>query len=126
MTPDEMKSRTKQLSLRVLKLCRAMPGTTEAWEIRRQLVRCGTSVGANYRAAQRARSRAEFCAKLGTVEEEADETCFWLELIMEDGMLPTSRVQPLHTESEQICAIVSSSIRTARKNKHAPGEDRTI
>ena len=82
MTPQDLKLRTKQLALRVLKLVAALPKTIEARAIANQLVRCGTSVAANYRAACRARSKAEFVAKMGVVLEEADETQLWLELII--------------------------------------------
>jgi four helix bundle protein len=79
MNADDLKKRTKQFALRILKLAAALPNTVEGKVIRGQLVRAGTSVGANYRAACRGRSRAEFIAKIGTVEEESDESAFWLE-----------------------------------------------
>ncbi|MEM9416404.1 MAG: four helix bundle protein [Planctomycetota bacterium] len=115
MTKDEMKRRTKCFSLRVLKLCRALPQTVEAQAIRRQLVRSGTSVGANYRAALRARSPAEFRAKLGIVEEEADETMFWLEIIIDDQMLKPERVTALLDEANEIIAITVTTIKNSRK-----------
>jgi len=116
---DDLKARTKALALRILKLCRALPQSPEAQAVRRQLVRCGTSVAANYRAAQRARSRKDFVHKLAIVEEEADETCFWLELIMEDGMMPADKVKLLYDEASEITAMVTAGVRTARQNKDA-------
>ncbi len=113
---QSMKQRTKQFALRVLKLCQSLPKTTEAQAVRGQLVRSGTSVGCNYRAAQRGRSKAEFKAKLGTVLEEADESAFWLEIIMEANMLPAARVQPLYDECQQLVAIFTASLNTARRN----------
>lgn len=83
--------------------------------MRRQLLRSGTSVAANYRAASRARSRREFIAKLGIVEEEADETQFWLEVIRDCGLADPARVEPLAIEAGELVAITVSSIRTARR-----------
>jgi len=124
ITADEMKRRTKRFALRVLKLCRALPNTVEAQAVRRQLVRCGTSVGANDRAvgandraAQRARSHPEFKAKLGIVEEACDEACFWMELIIEDRMFARSRVRPLYDEAVEIVKIVARALRTAKEKK---------
>ena len=87
MTPDELKKRTKQFGLRVIQLVESLPKTKTATTIGNQLLRCGTSVGANYRAACRGRSRAEFIAKLGIVEEEADESAYWLEMLVEAKVL---------------------------------------
>ena len=95
MTPVELKARTKQFALRILKLVAALPKSIEGRAVANQLVRCGTSVAANYRAACRARSKAEFVAKMGVVLEEADETQLWLELIIEGKLLSSKRVQPL-------------------------------
>lgn len=114
MNKDELKLRTKRFALRVLKLVRAMPKDVAGRALANQLVRSGTSVGANYRAACRGRSKAEFLAKLGTVLEETDETAFWLELIMEDGMLPKKRVEPLWKEADELCAIFFTAIDTGR------------
>ncbi|MEM1445969.1 MAG: four helix bundle protein [Planctomycetota bacterium] len=111
-----METRTKRAVLRLFRLTRALPQTVEAQTIRRQVVRSASSVGANYRAAQRSRSKAEFKAKLGIVEEEADETCFWLELVIEDEALPASKVEPLLKEFNEIVAIVSASLRTLKSN----------
>jgi len=83
--------------------------------IANQLARCGGSVAANYRAAGRARSRAEFKAKFGIVEEEADETCFWLEVVIENRLLPAKRVEPLLKEANEILSIVVRSITTTKR-----------
>jgi four helix bundle protein len=115
MDSDELKARTKQFALRIMKLVAALPRTAVGKVIGDQLIRCGTSVGANYRAACRGRSRAEFAAKLGTVAEEADETCFWLELIAEGELLPTKRVVAIHQEADALTAIFTSAVRTTRK-----------
>lgn len=104
-------------ALRVLEVVDALPENSKAWAIGRQLVRSGTSVAANYRAAARAKSRADFIHKLGTVEEECDETLFWLELIVRSGLLPESRLHSIIQEADEILAIVVASIRTARRNK---------
>ena len=100
MNSTEMKTRTKAFALRTIKRVGALPRTPEAQAIARQLSRSGPSVGANYRGACRARSRADFIAKLGVVEEEADASAFWMELIMESGMLPENQVEPLHAEAD--------------------------
>jgi len=119
MDADELKERTKRFALRILKLAAALPSTIEGKAIRGQLVRAGTSVGANYRAACRGRSRAEFVAKLGIVEEEADESAFWLELIIEGAFLNENRVQPLLDEANKITKIMASSRLTASKRSSA-------
>ncbi|PYL08302.1 MAG: four helix bundle protein [Verrucomicrobia bacterium] len=116
MTPEELKVRTKQFALRVLKLVAALPKTIEGRAIANQLVRCGTSVAANYRAACRARSRAEFVAKMGVVLEEADETQLWLELINESKLLPLRRVEPLLSEASELVAIFVTSRKSAAAN----------
>ena len=86
MQPEDLKKRTKQFALRILKLVAALPNSVQGRAIANQLVRAGTAVAANYRAACRGRSKAEFIAKLGTVEEEADESAFWMELIVEANL----------------------------------------
>ncbi|MEM6757003.1 MAG: four helix bundle protein [Planctomycetota bacterium] len=115
MTPDAMKRRTKQFALRTLRLTSSLPQTPEAQTIRRQLCRSATSVGANYRAAQRGRSTNEFKAKMGIVLEEADESGFWLELIIDAGMLPPGQVTSLRQEADEICAIVYTAVQRAGK-----------
>jgi four helix bundle protein len=119
MDADELKNRTKQFALRILKLAAALPPTIEGKAIRGQLVRAGTSVGANYRAACRGRSPAEFAAKVGVVEEEADESAFWLELIIEGAFLKDSRVKPLLDEANEITKIMASSRITALRKVRA-------
>ena len=117
MNKGELKKRTKQYALRIIKLVNALPNNTVGWAIAKQLSRCGTSVGANYRAACRARSTKEFIAKLGIVIEEADESAFWLELIIENKMLKEKLVRPLLDETDEIISIMVSSSKTASKNK---------
>jgi four helix bundle protein len=109
MTSDELKKRTKQFALRVLKLVAALPKTVTGKAIGGQLVRSGTSVGANYRAACRGRSKAEFIAKIGTCEEEADESAYWMEIIIEGQLLKPNQVQPLLVEAEELTRIFARS-----------------
>jgi four helix bundle protein len=116
MTPDELKARTKHFALRIIRLVGALPKTIEGRAIANQLVRCGTSVAANYRATCRARSRTEFVAKMGVVLEEADETQLWLELIIEARLLPTKRVDPLLKETNELVAIFVTSRKSAASN----------
>jgi four helix bundle protein len=116
MTPEELKLRSKQFALRVIKLVAALPKTVEGRAIANQLVRCGTSVAANYRAACRARSRNEFIAKMGVTLEEADETQLWLELIIEAKLIPLRRVQPLLDEASELVAIFVTSRKSASSN----------
>src|SRR5256886_11105017 len=116
MTPEELKVRTKQFALRVLKLVAALPKTIEGRAIANQLVRCGTSVAANYRSACRARSKIEFVAKMGVVLEEADETQLWLELIIEAKLITAKRVQPLLDEASELVAIFVASRKSASSN----------
>src|ERR1041385_4052218 len=115
MKADELKQRTKQFALRILKLVAALPPIVQGRAIANQLVRSGTSVAANYRAACRGRSRAEFISKLGVVEEEADESAFWLELIIEGNLLKESRVQPLLDEANELTRIMAGSRVTASR-----------
>jgi four helix bundle protein len=109
MKADDLKKRTKQFALRILKLVAALPHTVQGRAIGNQLVRAGTSVAANYRAACRGRSKAEFIAKLGTVEEEADESAFWMELIIEGELLKAQKVEPLLAEGVELRKIMASS-----------------
>jgi four helix bundle protein len=119
MTERELLERTKQFALRIFKLVGALPQTIQGRAVAAQLIRSGTSVAANYRAACRARSKPEFVAKLGVVEEEADETAFWLELIIETELFPAAKVKPLLTEASEIVAIMASSKKTAAKSQIA-------
>ncbi len=111
---QDLKARTKQFALRILRLYRSLPAKEEARVLGRQLLRSGTSVGANYRAACRARSRAEFIAKLGIVLEEADETIFWLELLLDGGIIKQEKLDALLKEAEELTAIFVTSICTAK------------
>ncbi|MFA7236466.1 MAG: four helix bundle protein [Phycisphaeraceae bacterium] len=116
MTREQMKTRTKTFALRVLKLFIAIKTSEEGRIIGRQWLRAGTSVGANYCSSCRARSRREFIAKLGVVEEEADETAFWLELIGDGGLMTERRIEPLLTEANELVAIVAATKKTAKRN----------
>ena len=111
---EALKERTKRFALRVLRLYRALPRTEEARILGTQLLRSSTSIGANYRSACRARSRAEFASKLGIVLEEADETVFWLELIKELGPFPEAKLKDLMTEANELVSIFVSSVRTTK------------
>ena len=113
-TPEQLKERTKQFALRVIRLVNALPKGKVAEVIGRQLLRSASSVGANYRAACRARSRAEFVAKLGVVEEEIDESAYWLELLVESGIIPVTRLADLMQEASEPTAIIVASRKTAR------------
>ncbi len=114
MTANDLKRRTKQYALRVMKLVAALPDNAIGRAIGNQLIRSGTSVGANYRAACRGRSTAEFAAKLGVVVEEADECEYWLELIVEGGLLSSELVAPLLQETNEIICIMVASRKTAK------------
>lgn len=116
MDSKDLKDRTKKFALRIVKLVRSLPKTAEAKIFGNQLLRCGTSVGANYRAACRARSRSEFISKIGIVIEEADESIFWIELMIEANLVKKSLVESLLQEAEEILAIMISSSNSARKN----------
>ena len=113
MNADDLK-RTKQFALRILKLVAALPNTVAGRAIGGQLVRSGTSVGSNYRAACRGRSRAELIAKLGVVEEEADESAFWMELIIEGELLKPKQVVSLLDEANELARIMAQSRITAK------------
>ena len=111
---DMLFDRTTDFALRVIKMVEALPRSRNADVIGKQVLRSATSVGANYRAARRARSPAEFCAKLGIVEEESDECAYWFELLIKSGLLPEAKLSALVKETDEITAMVVSSIRTAR------------
>jgi len=111
----ELKNRSKRFALEIIRVFRSLPKREDVRIISRQLFRSGTSVAANYRAACRARSRAEFVAKIGTVVEEADESVFWLELLVESGMAPQDLVAPVAKEANELLAIFAASQRTARQ-----------
>jgi len=115
MDKEEMKCRTKQFALRVIRLVESLPKGRTAAVIGRQLLRSGTSVGANYRAACRAKSTADFISKMGTVEEEADESLYWMELLVEAGIVKSEKLDALMKEADELVAITVASINTARK-----------
>jgi len=114
MKDNDLKQRTKAFALRVIRMSEALPKKMTADVLGRQIVRSATSVAANYRSACRGKSRADFIAIMGIVEEEADETCLWLELITESGLLPAEKTSALHTEADELTAIAVASILTAR------------
>ena len=120
MNQNELKDRTKQFALRVIRLSDALPRKMAADVIGRQLIRSATSVAANHRAACRGKSRADFISKMGTVEEEADESGLWLELLGDSGLMPVKRLTALQQEADALTAIVVSSIRTARSRSVNP------
>ena len=111
-----LKNRTKQFAIRIVKLFRALPKNEEARIIGKQVLRSGTSVAANYRAVCRARSTAEFIAKIGIVVEEADETVFWLELLVETEIVSQIQMESLLTEANELLAIFAASQITAKSN----------
>jgi four helix bundle protein len=117
MIPDDLKKRTKRFGLRVIRLVEALPRTQTASVIGRQLLRCATSVGANYRAACRGRSKADFISKLGIVEEEADESAYWLEMLVEAKVVKPNSVAELLAEADELTAIIAASRKTAKSSK---------
>jgi len=123
MNEREFKRRTKHLALRVIRLIEALealPYNLTARVISKQLIRSATSVGANYRSACRAKSTADIIAKLSLVEEEADESLFWMELIVESGLLPQEKLTSLMSETNEILAMTVASIKTLRMKSQHP------
>lgn len=114
---EQLKKRTKQFAIRVIKLCKNLPSGRDADVIGKQLLRSATSVGANYRAASRARSQADFISKITVCEEEADESGYWMELIIESELMKRERVEDLLKESDDLTAIFTASGKTARANR---------
>ena len=119
MNEAELQKRTKIFALRVMKMVGALPENYVARSIGSQLVRSATSVGANYRAACRGRSKAEFISKLGIVIEESDESSYWMELIIEGELLPPNRVEDLLDECNQITAIIVASRKSSIENQQS-------
>jgi four helix bundle protein len=117
MTTPELKARTKEFALRVIRLVDALPNSVKGRAVANQIIRSATSVAANYRAACRARSRAEFIAKIGVVEEEADETAFWLELIIDSNIRTEKQIGPLRKEANELVAIMAASRKSAIANR---------
>jgi four helix bundle protein len=122
VTPDELKARTKAFALEIIRLVSSLPRTEIARIIGGQLVRAGTAVGANYRAACRARSSADFKAKLAIVEEEADESLYWLEVLADAGIVPRASVAGLLQEANELVAIFTAARTTARNRNRPAGE----
>ena len=114
---EDMKKRTKRFALSVIQLVESLPAGRTADVIGRQLLRSGTSVGANYRASCRAKSRADFINKMAIVEEEADESMYWMELLIEAEITRDVELESLMKEADEILSIIVASIKTARKNK---------
>jgi four helix bundle protein len=114
-SPEDLRRRTKEFALRIIKLFRALPKTEEARILGRQVLRSGTAVAANYRSACRARSRADFISKIGITVEEADETAFWLELIVDAGTIKRSKLESLLTEANELVRIFQATRTTARR-----------
>jgi four helix bundle protein len=119
MNEQEFKDRTKKLALRIIKLIEALPKNQTAEIIGRQLLRSGASIGANYRAACRGKSPADVISKLSIVEEEADESIYWMELLVESGLVPQARMTNLMNETHEIVAMIVASIKTLRSNQQA-------
>jgi four helix bundle protein len=111
---EQLRTRTKQFAIRIVRLFKRLPKTDEGRTIGKQVLRAGTSVAANYRAVNRARSKAEFVSKMGVVVEEADETVFWLELLVEAGVVDKALMRDLLTEANELLAIFAASQLTAR------------
>ena len=116
MSHENLKNRTKQFALSVIDLVESLPTGRTTAVIGNQLLRSGTSVGANYRAACRARSSADFIAKMGVVEEESDESAYWMELLIERKKVDPAAVAPVLKEANELLAICVASINTAKKN----------
>jgi four helix bundle protein len=117
MNEPDLKKRTKEFALRILRLVDTLPKTTAGRSLASQIVRSATSVAANYRAACRAKSTADFIAKMGIVEEEADETLFWLELLEESELVTAEKLTAIKQEADELIAITIASIKTARRNR---------
>jgi len=113
------KERTKKFALAVVKLVESLPRTRTAEVLGRQLLRCGTSVGANYRAPCRGRSASDVVAKLGTVEEEGDESIYWMELLTDSSVVPAERLLPLKREANELVAMTVASMKTLRSRQFA-------
>jgi four helix bundle protein len=117
MNEQQMKDRTKAFALRIIRAVEALPKNRTCDVIGRQLLRSGTSIGANYRSSHRARSTAEFIAKLGVVEEEADETGYWLDLLIDSGHMKPTRLGPLQTECDEILSIVVATLKSTKRRR---------
>ena len=117
MTSEELKARTQDFAIRIIRLVNALPRNSAGFIMGKQILRSGTSIGANYRAACRARSRPDFVAKLAIAEEEADETLYWLELLSKSGIVKASRIEKLMKEADELVAIMTSARKTTEHGK---------
>ena len=124
MNQQEMKARTKRFALRIIRLVSSLPNTLAANTLGKQLLRSGTSVGANYRSACRAKSTADFIFKLSIVEEEADESAYWMELLVESEIVAQSRMVDLIDEANQIVSIVVVTIKTSKQKRNPKSQIR--
>ena len=113
--PEELRDRTKAFALRIIRLYRSLPFRTDTQVLGKQLLRCGTSVAANYRAVCRARSKAEFIARIGVAAEEADEAVLWIELLTESGIVKSEMTEDLLKEARELSAILTASRQTAKR-----------
>ena len=118
---EQLKRRTKQFGLRTIRLIQALPNGKVADVVGRQLLRAATSVGANYRSALRGRSTAEFLSRLGIVEEEIDESLYWMEMLVEAGLIGQQRLAALMNEANEIASIVVAAIKTTKSRSRRPG-----
>src|ERR1043165_9607186 len=116
MKHQNLQMRTKQFDLQIIKFCESLPKDETSKTLGRQLLRSGTSVGANYRAVCRAKSKPDFISKFATVLEEADESAFWIELLQDAGKINAEKARPLWREASELVAISISSLNTARSN----------
>lgn len=117
-----MKQRTFEFALRIIRLVNALPRNPVGKIIGHQLIRCGTSVGANFRSAGRGKSFRDFTAKMKVAEEEADETCYWLDLIVQSDLMPERKVFAVRKEADELCAIITAICKTSHskiKNHHS-------
>jgi four helix bundle protein len=121
---EQLKARTKKFAIGIIRLVRTLPNRPESWVIGKQLLRCGTAVAANYRAACRARSRLEFLAKLGIVVEEADETVFWLELLSEAEVIAHDSLTEISSEANELVSIFSAAQLTIKRGLECQPADR--
>ena len=113
----QMQARTKTFAVRVIRMFQRLPKTDEARILGKQVLRSGTSVAANYRAACRSKSRADFISKLGTTVEETDETLLWLELLEESGIVPAPKLQDIKAETDELLRVLSTSLDTAKRGR---------
>ena len=118
MDSEQLKDRTKKLAVDIICLTDTLPKSDSTTILNRQIIRSATSVAANYRAACRARSKADFVNKLGIVEEEADETLFWIDMFIESGKVKKENIINLYKEADEIVAIFSASHKTAKTNRY--------